>query len=115
MLVPSESCEKPFGAGAADADLENIAGRPAIGDLGFADEAEAVLLELVGTDVGVLFDAIVPEEYGLVDLARDREAHLAAALARRTASSSATRSSRSPRSSPRLNPPPAPVQPATQR
>ena len=60
-----------------------VAGRPVVGDLGFAGELDAVLLERVGADVGVALDAVVPEEHGLVDPARNRQADLAVALASR--------------------------------
>ena len=68
---------------ALHADLEDVARAPFLIDLGLADELEARLLDEVGTDVGVLLNAVVPGEKCLVHPARDRQTDFAVSLARR--------------------------------
>ena len=76
-LVPAAGVVSP------NADLDRIAGRPVLIDLGFAGELEARLLQVVRADVHVALRAIVPEERGFVDPTRNRQADLAVALAGR--------------------------------
>ena len=77
ILVPASGVVSP------NADLDRIAGRPILIDLRFAGELEARLLQVVRADVDVALSAIVPEERGFVDPARDRQADFAVALAGR--------------------------------
>ena len=68
---------------AAEAQLDDVAGRPVLIDLRLADEAQPRLIALVGSDVDVLLGAVVPPLDLLVHIARDGQRYLAVALAGR--------------------------------
>ncbi len=70
-----------LGVGGPDTDIDGIAGFPHGVDRRLADEAEARALVVVGDDVDVVFDPVVPGHDALVDEAGDLEGDLAIAFA----------------------------------
>jgi hypothetical protein len=82
-LPSSLSLREALRVRGANADLDQVAGLPALGDHSFTLEAEARPGVVVRDLIGVAFEAIVPEHNRFVDMARDLKAHLAVALAGR--------------------------------